>query len=220
MRFLVRQLAAVPLAAIDLEDFVDFTQVRPVVRLSAEASGPSAGRGARSGSGSRPRPGQGCCCFAAWSPSGGGAPTRQRSWRLPRSWRAADRVAGSDVSGPAPYPAPTRHGQQHRPHWHAQLEAWGMARRSRLRRPDGYCQRDVGRGAAPRHSVADLHGPIPHYLQGTTNPAMRQALLTTVAACSTWSWMCPPSMRPYRPFGCLRPGGGAGRRDPDLCAAA
>src|SRR2546423_15592531 len=36
MRFLVRQLAAEPLAKIDLEDFVDFTQVRPVVRLSAE----------------------------------------------------------------------------------------------------------------------------------------------------------------------------------------
>src|SRR5258708_13691510 len=36
MRYLVRQLAAVPLAAIDPEDFFDFTQVRPVVRLSAE----------------------------------------------------------------------------------------------------------------------------------------------------------------------------------------
>jgi len=36
MRFLVRQLAAEPLAEIDPEDFVDFTQVRPVVRLSAE----------------------------------------------------------------------------------------------------------------------------------------------------------------------------------------
>jgi hypothetical protein len=36
MRFLVRQLKAEPLATIDLEDFVDFTQVRPVVRLSAE----------------------------------------------------------------------------------------------------------------------------------------------------------------------------------------
>jgi hypothetical protein len=31
MRYLVRQLAAVPLASIDPEDFVDFTQVRPVV---------------------------------------------------------------------------------------------------------------------------------------------------------------------------------------------
>ena len=35
LRFLVRQLAAEPLATIDLEDFVDFTQARPVVRLSA-----------------------------------------------------------------------------------------------------------------------------------------------------------------------------------------
>ena len=35
MRYLVRQLAAVPLASIDPEDFVDFTQVRPVVRLTA-----------------------------------------------------------------------------------------------------------------------------------------------------------------------------------------
>src|SRR3989442_12839734 len=36
MRVLVRELAAAPLAAIDPEDFFDFTQVRPVVRLSAE----------------------------------------------------------------------------------------------------------------------------------------------------------------------------------------
>ena len=35
LRFLVRQLKAEPLAMIDLEDFVDFTQDRPVVRLSA-----------------------------------------------------------------------------------------------------------------------------------------------------------------------------------------
>jgi hypothetical protein len=36
LRFLVRQLTAAPLATIDLEDFVDCTQVRPVVRLTAE----------------------------------------------------------------------------------------------------------------------------------------------------------------------------------------
>src|SRR2546428_5543742 len=36
MRYLVRQLAATPLASIDPEDFCDFTQLRPVVRLSAE----------------------------------------------------------------------------------------------------------------------------------------------------------------------------------------
>ena len=35
MRYLVRQLAATPLASIDPEDFCDFTQLRPVVRLTA-----------------------------------------------------------------------------------------------------------------------------------------------------------------------------------------
>src|SRR5262249_9607773 len=35
-RYLVRQLAATPLATIDPEEFVDFTTLRPVVRLSAE----------------------------------------------------------------------------------------------------------------------------------------------------------------------------------------
>ena len=36
LRFLVRQLAATPLATIDPEAFVDFTTLRPVVRLSTE----------------------------------------------------------------------------------------------------------------------------------------------------------------------------------------
>ena len=36
LRYLVRQLGAAPLAAIDPEDFCDFTQIRPVVRLTAE----------------------------------------------------------------------------------------------------------------------------------------------------------------------------------------
>src|SRR4029453_5778175 len=36
LRFLVRQLAGEPLPPIALEDFVDFPEVRPVVRLSAE----------------------------------------------------------------------------------------------------------------------------------------------------------------------------------------
>ena len=35
MRYLVRVLAATPLASIDPEDFCDFTQLRPVVRLTA-----------------------------------------------------------------------------------------------------------------------------------------------------------------------------------------
>ena len=37
MRSLLRQLSAMPLALIEPEDFVDYTQVRPVVRLTASA---------------------------------------------------------------------------------------------------------------------------------------------------------------------------------------
>ena len=67
------------------------------------------------------------------------------------------------------------------PHWHARLKAWGMARRSRYEGPTGIAS--VMLDAARRRGIASLTvmGQAPHYLQGTTNPAMRQALLTTVA---------------------------------------
>ena len=116
MRFLVRQLAAAPLAAIDLEDFVDFTQVRPVVRLSAE--GERTIRWPRS-------------AFWLWQPPEARAGLLLfRGLEPQRRWRAyatplldvaarcgVQRIVslGAIVSGPAPYPAPTRHGQQHRP---------------------------------------------------------------------------------------------------------
>jgi proteasome assembly chaperone (PAC2) family protein len=56
-----------------------------------------------------------------------------------------------------------------------------MARRSRYEGPTGIAS--VLLDAAPRRGIASLTlmGQAPHYLQGTTNPAMRQALLTAVA---------------------------------------
>ena len=56
-----------------------------------------------------------------------------------------------------------------------------MARRSRYEGPTGIAS--VLLDAARRRGIASLTfmGQAPHYLQGTTNPAMRQALLTTVA---------------------------------------
>jgi hypothetical protein len=39
--------------------------------------------GAGTWPGSPPSPVQGCCCFGAWNPSGGGAPTPRRSWTSP-----------------------------------------------------------------------------------------------------------------------------------------
>ena len=53
MRFLVRHLVAVPLAAIDPEDCCDWPQLRLVVRLTA--AGERTIRAVRSGPGRRPR---------------------------------------------------------------------------------------------------------------------------------------------------------------------
>ena len=56
-----------------------------------------------------------------------------------------------------------------------------MARRSRYEGPTGIAS--VLLDAARRRGIASLTlmGQAPHYLQGTTNPAIRQALLTAVA---------------------------------------
>ena len=182
MRFLVRQLAAEPLATIDLEDFVDFTQVRPVVRLTT--AGERTIRWPRS-------------AFWTWQPSrGGGGLLLFRGLEPQRRWRTyatllLDVAARCGVQRivslgamlvDLPHTRPPRvTGSSTDPHWHAQLEAWGMARRSRYEGPTGIAS--VMLDAARRRGMASLTfmGQAPHYLQGTTNPAMRQALLTTVA---------------------------------------
>ena len=155
MRFLVRQLAAAPLAAIDPEDFVDFTQVRPVVRLSAEgrADHPLAAECVLALAAAR-APGRAAAVSGPGAPAAvahlrHGAPGRRRAL-----WGAADRVAGRDARGPAPYPAPTRHGQQHRPPLARAVRGVGDGASLALRRPDRHCQRDVGRGA--RRGMASL----------------------------------------------------------------
>ena len=202
MRFLVRQLAAEPLATIDLEDFVDFTQVRPVVRLTAE--GERTIRWPRSAFWlwQPPAPRAGLLLFRGLEP--------QRRWRT-YATALLDVAARCGVQrivslgamlADLPHTRPPRvTGSSTDPHWHAQLEAWGMARRSRYEGPTGIAS--VMLDAARRRGIASLTvmGQAPHYLQGTTNPAMRQALLTRWPACSTWSSMSPPSMQPCRPFG-------------------
>ena len=160
LRSLVRQLAATPLATIDPEEFVDFTTIRPVVRLSAEGqrTHPLAadrvldlaaprGRGRAAAVSRRRAP-------AAVAHVRDPAPGRRRAL-----WGAADRVAGRGPRGRAAYPAPTRHGQQHRPR---------LARTVRgvrdtdtalaLRRPDRHCHGRRGRGDAPRLAVAHRAG--------------------------------------------------------------
>ena len=182
MRFLVRQLAAEPLATIDLEDFVDFTQDRPVVRLNAE--GERTIRWPRSAfwlwQPSEPR--AGLLLFRGLEP--------QRRWRT-YATALLDVAARCGVQqivslgamlADLPHTRPPRvTGSSTAPHWHAQFEAWGMARRSRYEGPTGIAS--VVLDAARRRGMASLTvmGQAPHYLQGTTNPAIRRALLSVVA---------------------------------------
>ena len=182
MRFLVRQLAAEPLAAIDLEDFVDFTQARPVVRLTA--AGERTIRWPRSAFWlwQPPEPRAGLLLFRGLEP--------QRRWRT-YATALLDVAARCGVQrlvslgamlADLPHTRPPRvTGSSTDPHWHAQFEAWGMARRSRYEGPTGIAS--VMLEAARHRGIATLTvmGQAPHYLQRTTNPAMRQALLTTVA---------------------------------------
>jgi proteasome assembly chaperone (PAC2) family protein len=182
MRFLVRQLTAEPLATIDLEDFIDFTQVRPVVRLSAE--GERIIRWPRSAFWlwQPPEPSAGLLLFRGLEP--------QRRWRtyatalLDVAVRCGVTriVSLGAMLADLPHTRPPRvTGSSTDPHWHAQFEAWGMARRSRYEGPTGIAS--VMLDAARHRGIASLTlmGQAPHYLQGTTNPVMRQALLTTVA---------------------------------------
>src|SRR5919109_1748987 len=182
MRYLVRQLSAAPLTSIDPEDFFDFTKVRPVVRLSAE--GQRTIRWPRS-------------AFWTWQPPEGRAGLLLfRGLEPQRRWRAyattllevAARcgvtriVSLGAMLADLPHTRPPRvTGSSTDPHWHAQFEAWGMARRSRYEGPTGIASVMLDAARHRRIASLTLMGQAPHYLQGTTNPAMRQALLTTVA---------------------------------------
>jgi proteasome assembly chaperone (PAC2) family protein len=182
LRALVRQLAATPLATIDLEEFVDFTQIRPVVRLDAE--GQRRIRWPRS-------------AFWTWQPPAGGAGLLlfrgvepQRRWRtyatllLDVAARCGVQriVSLGAVLAAVPHTRPPCvTGSSTDPAWHARLEACGiMTRRSRYEGPTGMAT--VVADAAQRRGVASftVRGQAPHYLERATNPAVRQALLTTV----------------------------------------
>ena len=182
LRYLVRQLAAAPLATIDPEDFFDFTQVRPVVRLGA--AGQRTIRWPRN-------------AFWTWQPPAGGAGLLlfrgmepQRRWRT-YATRLLDVAARCGVQRivslgavleAVPHTRPPRvTGSSTDPAWHAWLEARGMVRRSRYEGPTGLVT-VVLDAATHRHLPSlTLRGPAPHYLGGTTNPDVSRALLTAVA---------------------------------------
>ena len=181
MRYLVRHLAASHLASIDPEDFFDFTQVRPVVRLTAE--GERLIRWPRS-------------AFWTWQPPEGHAGLLMfRGMEPQRRWRAyatalldvAERcgvtriVSLGALVAAVPHTRPPRvTGSSTDPAWHALLEEWGIYRRPSYEGPTGIAS--VVLEAARRRGMASLSlmGQAPHYLEGATNPAVSRTLLTVV----------------------------------------
>ena len=183
LRYLVRQLAATPLATIDPEEFVDFTTLRPVVRLSAEGQ-----RTIR-----WPR-----MAFWTWQPPAGGAGLLlfrgvepQRRWRtyatllLDVAARCGVQrlVSLGAVLEAVPHTRPSRvTGSGPDPVWQARFEACGIrTRRSRYEGPTGIAT--IVMDAARQRGMASctVRGQAPHYLQRATNPAVSRALLTAVS---------------------------------------
>ena len=178
LRSLVRQLDAAPLASIDPEDFVDFTKIRPVVRLTAE--GERVIRWPRS-------------AFWTWQPPAGGAGLLlfrgmepQRRWRtyatllLDVAARCGVQrlVSLGAVLVDVPHTRPSHvTGSSIDPAWHARLEACGLrTRRSRYEGPTGIAT-IVGDAAARRGLPAltvrgQAGGPAPRRArQGTARRA-------------------------------------------------
>jgi len=181
MRHLVRHLPASPLASIDPEEFFDFTKVRPIVRLTAE--GQRTIRWPRSE-------------FLTWQPPESHAGLLLfRGMEPQRRWRAyttllldvaeqcgVQRIVSlGALLAALPHTRPPRvTGNSTDPAWQALLEDWGMYRRPRYEGPTGIAT--VVLDAATRRGMRylSLMGQAPHYLQGSTNPAVSQALLTSV----------------------------------------
>src|SRR5262245_10905247 len=179
-----RQLAATPLATIDPEAFVDFTTIRPVVRLSA--AGERTIRWPR-------------IALWTWQPPEGGAGLLlfrgvepQLRWRtyatllLDVAARCGVQqiVSLGAVLADVPHTRPPRvTGNSTDPVWQARFEACGIrTRRSRYEGPTGIAT--IVMDAAQRRGMAscNVRGPAPHYLGNATNPAVSRALLIAVAS--------------------------------------
>jgi proteasome assembly chaperone (PAC2) family protein len=181
LRHLVHHLAAPCLASMDPEEFFVLTQARPVVQRTAD--GPREVQWPQSE-------------FFLWQPPAGRAGLLLFCGMEPHlKWRTYAQVLldvavqcgvqrivslGALLAG-QPHTRPPRvTGRSTDPAWQALVEARGMYRPSRYEGPTGIAT--VVLEAATRRGISHLAlmGQAPHYLQGTENPAVIQALLAVV----------------------------------------
>lgn len=181
LRYLVHHLAAPCLASMDAEEFFVLTQARPVVRRPA--SGPREVHWPQSE-------------FFVWQPPEGQPGLLLFCGMEPHlKWRTyaqqlldvAERCGvqrivslGALLAG-QPHTRPPRvTGRSTDPAWRALIEAWGMFRPSRYEGPTGISTVVLEAATRRGFSYLALMGQAPHYLQGTENPAVIQALLAVV----------------------------------------
>jgi proteasome assembly chaperone (PAC2) family protein len=182
MRYLVRQLSAPHLASIDPEVFFDFTKVRPMVRLNAEEERMI--RWPRS-------------MFFTWQPPESRAGLLLfRGMEPHHMWRTyttllldvAERcgvqriVSLGALLAALPHTRPPRvTGSSTDPAWRALLEDWGIYRRPSYEGPTGIASAVMDMATRRGMAYLSFMGQSPHYLQGSTNPAVSRALLAYVA---------------------------------------
>ncbi len=181
VRHLVKHLSASRLASIDPEEFFVFTQERPDVRLRED--GERAIRWPRSE-------------FYTWQPSDDrsglllfyGMEPNQR-WRTYTKTLldvaeqcGVKRIVslGALLAGLPHTRAPRVTGRTTDSEWQVLLEDWGIFRRPTYEGPTGIATVVLEAAAERRMSSLAFMGQAPHYLQGASNPAVIQAILTYV----------------------------------------
>jgi len=180
-RYLVHHLSALHLASIDPEDFFVFTQERPSVRMTDE--GNRAIRWPRSE-------------FYMWQPPDDRTGLLLFRGREPNQrWRTYTQALldvaeqcgvkrivslGALLAG-APHTRPARvTGRSTASTWQALLEAWGIYRPASYEGPTGISTVLLDAATERGMPHLSLMGQAPHYLQGSENPAVIQALLSYV----------------------------------------
>lgn len=182
LQHLVRSLAAPCLASMDPEEFFVLTQTRPVVRMTAD--------GQRDVQWPKSE-------FFIWQPPAGRTSLLLFCGMEPHlKWRTYTQllldvaaqcgvqriVSLGALLAEQPHTRPARvTGRSTDPSWQALIEDWGMYRPSRYQGPTGITTVILEAATQRGMTSLALMGQASHYLQGTENPAVIQALLTVVS---------------------------------------
>ncbi len=181
LRHLVQHFAAPCLASIDPEEFFVFTQTRPVVRLTADGQRDVQWPKSEFFVWQPPEAGAGLLLFCGMEP--------QTKWRtyvnlfldVAAQCGVQRIISLGALLAEQPHTRPPRvTGRSTNPAWQALVEAWGMYRPSRYQGPTGITTVLLEAASQRGMSHMTLMGQAPHYLQGTENPAVVQALLGVV----------------------------------------